>query len=86
MYFKEKNHNFIPKIKSEDLTSFQALVAILIKDIPYGKSITYNDLTKKIAKIKNILRMSTQAVGRAFLEKNICIIIPCYRIIGRIRK
>lgn len=64
MYFKEKNHNFIPKIKSEDLTLFQALVAILIKDIPYGKSITYNDLTKKIAKIKNILKMSTQAVGR----------------------
>ena len=86
MYFKEEIPNFIPKIKLENLTPFQTLVATLIKDIPYGESITYNDLAKKIAKIKNIQKMSAQAVGGALGKNPICIIIPCHRVIGTSKK
>lgn len=86
MYFKEEIPNFIPKIKLENLTPFQTLVATLIKDIPYGESITYNDLAKKIVKIKNIQKMSAQAVGGALGKNPICIIIPCHRVIGTSKK
>lgn len=51
-----------------------------IKEIPYGKTITYDDIARKIAKNKNIKRMSVQAVGGAFgrflklyLKKNILV-------------
>lgn len=51
-----------------------------IKEIPYGKTITYDDIARKIAKNKNIKRMSVQAVGGTFgrflklyLKKNILV-------------
>ena len=50
--------------------------------IPYGKTITYNDIAKEIAKKKGIDRMSAQAVGGAVGWNPICIIIPCHRVIG----
>lgn len=37
-----------------------------IKEIPYGKTITYDVIARKIAKNKNIKRMSVQAVGGTF--------------------
>ena len=50
--------------------------------IPYGKTITYNDIAKRIAKEKNIEKMSAQAVGGAVGWNPICIIIPCHRVVG----
>lgn len=32
-----------------------------IKEIPYGKTITYDDIARNIVKNKNIKRMSVQA-------------------------
>lgn len=37
----------------------------IMSEIPYGSTITYNDIAKKIANIKGITRMSTQAVEGA---------------------
>lgn len=50
--------------------------------IPYGKTITYNDIAKSIAKKRNISKMSGQAVGGAVGWNPICIIIPCHRVVG----
>ena len=50
--------------------------------IPYGKTITYNDIAKEIANLKGIERMSAQAVGGAVGWNPICIIIPCHRVVG----
>ena len=49
----------------------------------YGKVITYNDIAKKIAKMDNISKMSSQAVGGAVGWNPICIIIPCHRVAGQ---
>lgn len=49
-----------------------------MKNIPYGKTITYNDIAKSIAKKRNISKMSSQAVG----WNPICIIMPCHRVVG----
>ena len=53
-----------------------------MNEIDYGEVITYNDIAKKIARRRNLERMSAQAVGGAVGWNPICIIIPCHRVIG----
>ena len=50
--------------------------------IPYGTTVTYGQIASKIAKIKNLPRMSAQAVGGAVGHNEISIIIPCHRVVG----
>lgn len=54
--------------------------------IPYGETITYGDIAKKIATKKGLKRMSSQAVGGAVGWNPICIIIPCHRVVGQNNK
>lgn len=53
-----------------------------MKNIPYGKTITYNTIAKSIAQKRNISKMSSQAVGGAVGWNPICITIPCHRVVG----
>lgn len=63
-------------------SEFRKSVWEILKKIPYGKVITYNDIAKEIAKQRGIIRMSAQAVGGAVGHNPIGIIIPCHRVIG----
>ena len=81
-YFSGKEPNFTPKYKINNLTPFRKMVIDIMNKIPYGKTITYNDIAKEIAKIKGIEKMSSQAVGGAVGWNPICIIIPCHRVVG----
>ena len=54
----------------------------ILKTIPYGEVITYNDIAKKIAKQKGISKMSAQAIGGAVGHNPISIIVPCHRVVG----
>lgn len=49
-----------------------------MKTIPYGKTITYNDIAKSMAQKRNISKMSSKAVG----WNQISIIILCHRVVG----
>lgn len=82
IYFSGKNPNFIPKYKIEKLTPFRQEVIEIMNSIEYGKDVTYNDISKIIAKKRNLKRMSSQAVGGAVGWNPICIIIPCHRVVG----
>ena len=82
LYFSGKNPNFIPKYRIENVTTFRKEVLDIMSDIPFGKTITYNDISKIIAKKRRIKRMSSQAVGGAVGWNPICIIIPCHRVVG----
>lgn len=82
IYFKGKNPDFIPKYQIENLTTFRQEVLDIMKTIPFGKTLTYNDISKIIAKNRGIKRMSSQAVGGAVGWNPICIIIPCHRVVG----
>ena len=53
-----------------------------MNSIRYGEVITYNDISKTIAKKRNLKRMSSQAVGGAVGWNPICIVIPCHRVVG----
>ena len=82
IYFNGENPNFIPKYKINNLTPFRKEVIDIINTIPFGETLTYNDISKIIAKKRGIERMSSQAVGGAFGWNPICIIIPCHRVVG----
>lgn len=64
-YFKGNNPEFTPKYKINNLTEFRQMVVDEMLKIPYGETITYNDIAREIAKRKNINKMSAQAVGGA---------------------
>ncbi len=81
-YFSGQEPDFTPECKIENLTPFRKQVIDIMNKIPYGKTITYNDIAKKIAKSKGIEKMSAQAVGGAVGWNPICIIIPCHRVVG----
>lgn len=81
IYFSGTNPSFTPKYKVKT-TEFQKSVYEVMLKIPYGKTITYNDIAKEIANARGIKKMSAQAVGHAVGANQICIIIPCHRVMG----
>ena len=81
-YFKGQVPNFTPKYKIENITPFRQEVINIMNSIPFGETLTYNDIAKIIAKNRDIKRMSSQAVGGAVGWNPICIIIPCHRVVG----
>lgn len=82
IYFSGKIPNFIPKYKIDNVTPFREEVINIMNTIPFGETITYSDIAKKIANKRKIERMSAQAVGGAVSSNPICIIIPCHRVVG----
>ena len=82
IYFQGIEPNFIPKYKINNITPFRQEVIDIMNSIEYGKTLTYNDISKIIAKKRGIKRMSSQAVGGVVGWNPICIIIPCHRVVG----
>jgi methylated-DNA-[protein]-cysteine S-methyltransferase len=58
-------------------TDFQQTVWKELCNIPYGRTISYLELSKRIGNVKAI-----RAVGTANGNNSICIIVPCHRVIG----
>ena len=75
-YFSGKRFEFAIPI-SQVGTPFQQTVWEGLCNIPYGKTISYLELSKRIGNIKAI-----RAVGTANGNNSICIIVPCHRVIG----
>lgn len=82
IYFSGKNPEFIPPLNAVG-TEFQKLVWKMLLEIPYGKTATYGEIARTIAEIKNVSRMSAQAIGGAVGKNPIAIIIPCHRVVGK---
>lgn len=62
---------------------FRQKVWDILCDIPYGKTVTYGEIAKKVAIKMNRKSMSAQAVGNAVGHNPISIIIPCHRVVGK---
>ncbi|MGI6509779.1 MAG: methylated-DNA--[protein]-cysteine S-methyltransferase [Erysipelotrichaceae bacterium] len=82
IYFSGEKPGFNIKYKIDNLTSFRKEVLDMISEIPYGQTITYGAIARKIADKQNKSKMSAQAVGGAVGFNPISIIIPCHRVIG----
>ena len=81
LYFTGKEPGFMPPVHMRG-TDFQLSVGEIQLQIPYGKTVTYGDIARKIAEARGLDHMSAQAVGSAVGHNRISIIIPCHRVVG----
>lgn len=81
IYFQGNDPNFSLPLHFVG-TEFQKRVWEILRDIPYGETVTYGEIAKILAKEKGIAKMSAQAVGGAVGANDISIIVPCHRVVG----
>ncbi|MEJ2436236.1 MAG: methylated-DNA--[protein]-cysteine S-methyltransferase [Pseudolabrys sp.] len=58
-------------------TDFQVSVLRALRDIPYGETVSYGDIARRVGRTKAV-----RAVGAANGRNPIPIVIPCPRVIG----
>ena len=75
-YFAKKRKTFNLPLDLEG-TDFQVIVWKEIKKIPFGKTTTYQDLSRHLGDLH-----SERAVGNATGKNPICIVLPCHRVIA----
>ena len=63
-------------------TAFQQQVWAELLQIPYGRTVTYGELARRLAAKQGLVHMSAQAVGGAVGHNPISILIPCHRVVG----
>lgn len=81
LYFAGKIPNFTPQISMRG-SEFRKTVWGILLSIPYGETMTYGEIAKRIAILKGVPTMSAQAVGGAVGHNSISLIIPCHRVVG----
>ena len=75
-YFEGKRTHFDLKLNPKG-TDFQQSVWQELLNIPYGETLSYMELSKKIGDVKAI-----RAVAAANGKNPLWIVIPCHRVIG----
>lgn len=75
-YFEGNRTNFTFKLKPSG-TEFQQKVWKGLLEIPFGKTMSYLELSKKLGDVKAI-----RAVASANGKNPLWIVIPCHRVIG----
>ena len=75
-YFAGQRRHFDLPIQQEG-SAFQQKVWAALTGIPYGRTISYLELSKRIGNVK-----ATRAVGTTNGNNSISIIVPCHRVIG----
>lgn len=58
-------------------TSFQQQVWAALRDIPYGETVSYGELARRIGKPS-----ASRAVGLANGRNPLSIVVPCHRVVG----
>ena len=75
-YFQGKRKSFELKLNPEG-TEFQRKVWKELLKIPYGTTLSYGEIARRIKNQKAV-----RAVGQAIGRNPISIVIPCHRVIG----
>jgi len=75
-YFRRQRRSFELKIAPGG-TEFQQRVWTGLCEIPFGETISYGDLARRIGR-----PTAMRAVGGASGKNPIAIIVPCHRVIG----
>lgn len=58
----------------------------VLREIPYGETVTYGELAARIGLGENGAATSPRAVGGAVGRNPIAVIIPCHRVLGKTGK
>ena len=75
LYFSGRLRTFALTLTARG-TDFQRGVWKALRSIPYGETITYGELAKRVG------QPSARAVGNAVGKNPISIVVPCHRVIG----
>lgn len=75
-YFEGKRQNFDFTINPKG-SDFQQKVWQELRNIPFGKTVSYLDLSKKLGDVKAI-----RAVASANGKNPLWVVVPCHRVIG----
>ncbi|WP_108425233.1 methylated-DNA--[protein]-cysteine S-methyltransferase [Flagellimonas amoyensis] len=75
-YFEGSRRQFDLKLNPSG-TDFQKKVWEALLEIPFGKTVSYLDLSKKLGDVKAI-----RAVASANGKNPLWIVVPCHRVIG----
>ncbi|MDR1679821.1 MAG: methylated-DNA--[protein]-cysteine S-methyltransferase [Prevotellaceae bacterium] len=75
-YFAGKRQEFNLPLRPQG-TDFQLSVWQALQEIPFGKTLSYGEMARKIGNPK-----ACRAVGGANNRNPISIIIPCHRVVG----
>ena len=81
IYFTGREPDFLPPLHPVGSAFRQAVWEILLQ-IPYGQTVTYGEIARRLAEKQGLARMSAQAVGGAVGHNEISILIPCHRVVG----
>ena len=79
VYFSGRNPGSQPVPLRPAGTPFQRRVWAALTNIPYGTTVTYGELAKRLGTEK---KTSPRAVGNAVGRNPISVFIPCHRVIG----
>lgn len=81
IYFSGSEPGFTPLLVMR-ASPFRKAVWDIMLTIPYGKTMTYGEIAKRIVERDGVARMASQAVGGAVEHNSISLIIPCHRVVG----
>jgi methylated-DNA-[protein]-cysteine S-methyltransferase len=76
-YFAGTRREFAVRLHPEG-TEFQRRVWRVLRDIPYGETVSYGEVARRLG----LLPSASRAVGLANGANPISIIVPCHRVIG----
>jgi methylated-DNA-[protein]-cysteine S-methyltransferase len=80
-YFDGFMPDFTPPLAPQG-TPFRQDVWKILREIPYGGTMSYGQVAVRLAADRGLSRMSAQAVGGAVGHNPIALIIPCHRVVG----
>lgn len=81
IYFSGRSPDFTPPLR-ESGSPFRLSVWAVLKEIPFGETVTYREIARRIARDRGLETLSAQAVGGAVGHNPISLIIPCHRVVG----
>ena len=81
LYFHGENPDFMPPL-SLGGSDFKKAVWQILRQIPYGQTMTYGQIAGQMAKQMGVEKMSAQAVGSAVARNPVSILVPCHRVVG----
>ncbi len=76
-YFAGTRESFTVPVSDDHGTAFQRAVWRELRQIPYGETITYGELARRVGDPG-----AARAVGAANGRNPVSIIVPCHRVIG----
>ena len=80
-YFDGGIPDFTPHIILRG-SEFRQMTWRLLQTIPYGQTMTYGEIARRLMEEQGLPNISARAVGGAVGHNPISLIVPCHRIVG----